>query len=235
MKNNIFLFIIIMTGILYIINILKIKIKNNKIINKIFKIFNNLFPKLIIILILKSFIYEIYYIPSSSMMPTLCIGDLILVNKLSYYIKNPLNNKILINIKKPKYGDIIVFKYPKNKKINYIKRIIGLPNDKIIYDEKFKKIKIYKKCLKNKNKYCLINIIKYHINNDKILLKIKYKKNKIIKIKFLKLNNLNINKYKKLNNILILHKKTEYLFNKKYEILFIKKIYFKKKNYFKKI
>ncbi len=221
MKNNTFLLIIIITGIIYILNFLNLKIKKFIIINKIIKLCNNLFPKLILILILKLFIYEIYYIPSSSMMPTLCIGDLILVNKLSYNIKNPFNNKILINIKEPKYGDIIVFKYPNNKKINYIKRIIGLPNDKIIYNENSKKIKIYKKCSKRNKQYCLKNIIRYHINDDKILIIFKYKKNKIIKIKFLKFNNLNVNKYKK-NNILTLNKKTEYLNNIKHDILFIK-------------
>ncbi len=227
MNNKLFFIIII---ILCILNHLNKKIINFVLINKIIKILNELLPKLIIIFILKSFIYEIYYIPSSSMMPTLCIGDLILVNKLSYNIKNPLNNKVIINIKNPKYGDIVVFQYPKNKKINYVKRIIGLPNDKIIYNEKYKKIQIYKKCINKNKKYCLINIIKYYENIDnKILLKIKYKKNKIINIKFLNFNNLNINKYNKKYNLIILNKKIEYLNNKKYEILLIPNKYLKYK------
>ncbi len=227
MNKNIFFIIII----LYILYYLNKYIINFAIINKIIKIINELLPKLIIISILKYFIYEIYYIPSSSMMPTLCIGDFILVNKLTYNIKNPINNKTIINIKNPNYGDIVVFQYPRNKKINYIKRIIGLPNDLVVYDEKHKKIKIYKKYNKKNKKYYLTNIIKYYKNNNKILLKVKFKKNRIIKIKFLKFNNIYLNKYNNNNKykLIILKKKVESLYKKKHEILLINNIYLKNK------
>jgi len=67
-------------------------------------------------------------------MPTLLVGDFILVQKFTYGIKNPITNNILINVNKPKYGDVIVFKHPKNSNLNYIKRVIGLPGDKITYN-----------------------------------------------------------------------------------------------------
>lgn len=92
--------------------------------------------------IIRSFLYEPFQIPSGSMMPTLLVGDFILVEKFSYGIKEPITNKTLINQKHPKRGDIIVFRHPIESNINYIKRIIGLPGDKIEYNVNNKKIKI---------------------------------------------------------------------------------------------
>ncbi|QJC37284.1 signal peptidase I [Enterobacteriaceae endosymbiont of Donacia thalassina] len=115
----------------------------------------SLLPIILLIFIIRSFIYEPFYIPSSSMLPTLFVGDFILVNKFIYGIKNPLNNKIIIKNKLPKRGDVVVFKYPKNIKINYIKRIIGLPGDIIVYNYKNKQITLYN------NKYVKQNIFKY--------------------------------------------------------------------------
>nr|WP_238967847.1 signal peptidase I [Buchnera aphidicola] len=95
-----------------------------------------------IVFVIRSFIYEPFHIPSSSMMPTLLVGDFILVEKFAYGIKNPITNKTLIPYKSPKRGDIIVFKHPIEYQSNYIKRIIGLPGDKIEYNIYNKKIKI---------------------------------------------------------------------------------------------
>ncbi|QJC32437.1 signal peptidase I [Enterobacteriaceae endosymbiont of Donacia dentata] len=105
---------------------------------------------------IRLFIYEPFYILSDSMMPTLLSGDFILVNKFIYGIKNPLSNQYFIKNKFPKRGDIVVFKFPKNIKINYIKRIIGLPGDFIFYDKKNKQVVIYSK------KHIKKNIIKYN-------------------------------------------------------------------------
>lgn len=91
---------------------------------------------LFIVFIIRSFIYEPFQIPSGSMMPTLLVGDLILVEKFSYGIKEPITNTTLIKNKYPKRGDIIVFKHPIESNINYIKRVIGLPGDKIEYNNK---------------------------------------------------------------------------------------------------
>ncbi|MFK8028542.1 MAG: signal peptidase I [Gammaproteobacteria bacterium] len=94
------------------------------------------FPVLLIVLILRSFIAEPFRIPSGSMMPTLLHGDFILVNKFTYGIRLPvLHNKVWAN-KLPQRGDVTVFRYPKNPSLDYIKRVIGLPGDRLEYRDK---------------------------------------------------------------------------------------------------
>lgn len=94
------------------------------------------FPVLLIVLILRSFVAEPFRIPSGSMMPTLLHGDFILVNKFSYGLRLPvLHNKVWEN-GLPQRGDVVVFRYPKNPSLDYIKRVIGLPGDKIEYRNK---------------------------------------------------------------------------------------------------
>ncbi len=94
------------------------------------------FPVVLIVFILRSFIAEPFRIPSGSMMPTLLIGDFILVNKFTYGIRIPVINKKIIDINKPQRGDAVVFRYPKNPSVDYIKRLIGLPGDRISYVNK---------------------------------------------------------------------------------------------------
>ena len=94
------------------------------------------FPIFLIVLIFRSFLFEPFRIPSSSMMPTLLIGDFILVNKYEYGLRLPVLYDKFIDINDPKRGDVVVFRYPENPKIPYIKRIIGLPGDKIAYYDK---------------------------------------------------------------------------------------------------
>lgn len=94
------------------------------------------FPIILLVFCLRSFLYEPFKIPSSSMFPTLLIGDLILVNKYTYGIRLPIINKKIIDINEPKRGDVMVFKYPKDISLDYIKRVIGVPGDKITYKNK---------------------------------------------------------------------------------------------------
>lgn len=94
------------------------------------------FPVVFIVLILRSFIAEPFRIPSASMMPTLLIGDFILVNKFSYGIRLPVINNKIFEVSEPKRGDIIVFRYPKNPTVDYIKRVVGLPGDRVSYFDK---------------------------------------------------------------------------------------------------
>lgn len=89
------------------------------------------FPILIIILILRSFVAEPFRIPSGSMIPTLEIGDFVLVKKYSYGLRLPIIQTKIIDTGKPKRGDVVVFRYPPKPEINYIKRVIGLPGDHI--------------------------------------------------------------------------------------------------------
>jgi signal peptidase I len=94
------------------------------------------FPVIALVFFLRSFLYEPFKIPSSSMVPTLVIGDLILVNKFTYGIRLPIINKKVIEIGNPQRGDVMVFKYPKDPSLDYIKRVVGVPGDKIIYKNK---------------------------------------------------------------------------------------------------
>jgi len=94
------------------------------------------FPIILIVLVLRSFLVEPFRIPSGSMMPTLLDGDFILVNKYDYGIRLPVLAKKIINIGTPKRGDVIVFRYPREPSIDYIKRVVGEPGDHITYRNK---------------------------------------------------------------------------------------------------
>ena len=94
------------------------------------------FPIVLIVFLLRSFLAEPFRIPSESMMPTLLIGDFLLVNKFTYGIRLPVINKKVIEVGEPKRGDIVVFRFPKDPTVDYIKRVIGLPGDKVSYYNK---------------------------------------------------------------------------------------------------
>ena len=94
------------------------------------------FPVIALVFFLRSFLYEPFKIPSSSMVPTLLVGDLILVNKFTYGIRLPVLNQKIVQINDPQRGDVMVFKYPQDMSQDYIKRVIGVPGDKITYENK---------------------------------------------------------------------------------------------------
>jgi len=94
------------------------------------------FPIVLVVLLIRSFVAEPFRIPSGSMMPTLLVGDFILVNKFAYGIRLPVLNKKVIEIGDPERGDIIVFRYPEDTAIDYIKRVVGTPGDHILYRNK---------------------------------------------------------------------------------------------------
>jgi signal peptidase I len=93
------------------------------------------FPVLAIVLVLRSFLLEPFQIPSGSMKPTLEVGDFILVNKFAYGIRLPVVDTKVVEVGDPQRGDVMVFRYPSNPSINYIKRVVGLPGDRIAYTQ----------------------------------------------------------------------------------------------------
>lgn len=95
-----------------------------------------LFPVIAIVFLLRSFLFEPFRIPSGSMLPTLHVGDFILVNKFDYGLRLPVANTKIVPIGEPKRGDVVVFHYPMNESIDYIKRVVGVPGDKIEYRNK---------------------------------------------------------------------------------------------------
>ncbi|MEY2840267.1 MAG: signal peptidase, partial [Pseudomonadota bacterium] len=95
-----------------------------------------LFPVICAVFFMRSFLFEPFKIPSGSMIPTLMVGDLILVNKFHFGIRLPVINKLVVENHKPERGDVIVFRYPVNPSIDYIKRVVGLPGDEIAYINK---------------------------------------------------------------------------------------------------
>ncbi len=148
---------------------------NNKLLNWLTNQAKSFLPILIIVLFLRSFLAEPFRIPSGSMLPTLLIGDYILVNKYQYGVRLPITKSKIIEISEPKRGDIIVFRYPENEKINFIKRVIGIPGDEVRYENKniyvnnvnYKKIE--KKDHNYLNEFSRPEIIMFSENNNKKL------------------------------------------------------------------
>lgn len=94
------------------------------------------FPVILVVFLLRSFLVEPFKIPSGSMLPTLEIGDFILVNKYDYGIRLPILNIKVFEVGQPKRGDVMVFRYPKDPGLDYIKRVVGLPGDTVEYIDK---------------------------------------------------------------------------------------------------
>lgn len=92
------------------------------------------FPVFLAVFLIRSFVIEPFRIPSGSMMPTLLIGDFIAVNKFSYGIRLPVTNRKVVDLGEPERGDVVVFRYPVDGETIFIKRIVGLPGDRIRYD-----------------------------------------------------------------------------------------------------
>jgi signal peptidase I len=92
------------------------------------------FPVLLFVLVIRSFVFEPFRIPSGSMMPTLLEGDFIFVKKFAYGLRLPVTETKIVETGDPKRGDVVVFRLPSDPSINYIKRVVGLPGDELIYE-----------------------------------------------------------------------------------------------------
>lgn len=93
-----------------------------------------LFPVILVVFLLRSFLFEPFKIPSGSMIPTLLVGDLILVNKYHYGVRLPVINKKIVANHEPQRGDVMVFRYPVDPRVDYIKRVVGVPGDEVRYE-----------------------------------------------------------------------------------------------------
>ncbi len=94
------------------------------------------FPVILVVFLLRSFLVEPFKIPSGSMLPTLLVGDFILVNKYTYGIRLPILNLKIMDVNSPKRGEVMVFRYPEDPSLDYIKRVVGLPGDRVAYRNK---------------------------------------------------------------------------------------------------
>lgn len=145
---------VVFTGAVWLVDVFFLKPKRNEVVQSssqihqgveisrqgkepvIVEYSKSFFPVLLIVFLLRGFIVEPFRIPSGSMLPSLYIGDFILVNKFAYGIRIPVLNKKIFEFSEPERGDVVVFRYPRDPNLDYIKRIIGLPGDHIAYYNK---------------------------------------------------------------------------------------------------
>ena len=130
--------ILIVTGLIWLLDIFVLSKKRAAGVDEplIVEYAKSFFPVILVVFFVRSFIVEPFKIPSGSMMPTLLAGDFILVNKFTYGLRVPILNNAFIEINQPKRGDVIVFHYPPAPSVDYIKRVVGLPGDRIKYQDK---------------------------------------------------------------------------------------------------
>ena len=114
--------------------------KEKNVMTSVISFGYSFFPVFIFVLVVRTFVFEPFRIPSSSMMPTLLTGDFIYVNKFSYGLKLPVLHDTFIEIGHPERGDVVVFRYPPNQKDDYIKRVVGIPGDDVYYDARTEKV-----------------------------------------------------------------------------------------------
>ncbi len=130
--------ILLITGFIWLLDILVLRKRRAADADEpiLVEYSKSFFPVILAVFFIRSFIVEPFKIPSGSMMPTLLAGDFILVNKFTYGLRVPILNNTFFEINQPKRGDVIVFHYPPAPSIDYIKRVIGLPGDRIKYQDK---------------------------------------------------------------------------------------------------
>lgn len=129
---------LLITGVIWLFDIYALRPKRAAGIKEplLVEYSKSFFPVILVVFLLRSFLVEPFKIPSGSMMPTLLVGDFILVNKFQYGIRLPVANQKIIDVHQPELGDVMVFRYPEDPSLDYIKRVVGLPGDTIVYRNK---------------------------------------------------------------------------------------------------
>ena len=138
---NLALFLLILsvfTGVIYLLDVLfwSKKRSSRQKPRRIIEYSRSLFPIFFGVLLVRSFLFEPFRIPSGSLEPTLLVGDFLVVNKFAYGLRLPVWDKKIVKIYSPKRGDIVVFRWPPNPKYDFIKRVIGIPGDVVSYHHK---------------------------------------------------------------------------------------------------
>lgn len=130
--------LLVLTGVIWLLDHLFLRAKRPPEVSEPWWVeyAKSFFPVILIVFLLRSFLLEPFKIPSGSMIPTLHVGDFILVNRYTYGLRLPVINKKIIEINQPQRGDVMVFHYPENPSVDYIKRVVGLPGDRLIYRNK---------------------------------------------------------------------------------------------------
>jgi signal peptidase I len=130
--------LLLVTGIIWLLDYLVLHRRRDKDAKEPWWIEypKSFFPIILIVFLLRSFLVEPFKIPSGSMIPTLLVGDFILVNKFTYGLRLPVINKKILDINHPARGEVMVFRYPENPTLDYIKRVVGLPGDRVEYRNK---------------------------------------------------------------------------------------------------
>ena len=125
----------VVTGILYALDVFKFrKQRAADAPSPLWVVWGaDFFPVILLVFVVRSFLFEPFKIPSGSMIPTLLVGDFILVNKYTYGVRLPVLNTKIIDMNEPQRGDVMVFRYPPQPSMDYIKRVVGVPGDEIAY------------------------------------------------------------------------------------------------------
>ena len=126
----------VLTGVIWLLDVLLFRKSRQSTANrepKVVEYSRSFFPVILAVLLIRSFLGEPFRIPSSSMMPTLLAGDFILVNKFTYGLRLPVVGTEIVDFGEPERGDVVVFRYPPDPSQDYIKRVVGLPGDRISY------------------------------------------------------------------------------------------------------
>lgn len=128
----------VVSGLIYLLDLLFLSKRRapGQVPGKIVEYARSFFPVFFFVLLLRSFLIEPFRIPSGSLEPTLNVGDFVAVNKFAYGLRLPVLEDKVISIGNPKTGDIAVFRWPPDPAYDYIKRVIGVPGDKVAYHNK---------------------------------------------------------------------------------------------------